>query len=628
MPNDSTWSQSWWLYQDSRIDVHAPEAWDLTHGDSSIVVALIDTGMIPYHPDLGGTMAGGHGNVWNNPAEANGVPGVDDDGNGFVDDVWGWDFVNRPFDVGYESPGEDILEPDGDPNDFVGHGTIVAGLVGAITDNRVGVVGMDWNVRLMELRVGWSMIEQPTGFVLVNYIAQAVRYATLMGAKVINISLSSTPLDELSLAVDAAIAAGVTVVVAAGNNGSPHGLYPRPGLIYVAATDRYDVVPRWSNVGDYVSLCAPGADMISTNLIRTGTDSLSLRQPGYAWGANGTSFATPVVSGAVALLQSYRKQHSSPLLKPEDVRLHLMATCDDISAANPTLPPAQYGAGRLNVRRALDLEGPLRAAFFSAPETPAPIVVFTTLEGERRIGMMHDSGAFEIPRRRHARAQGHRHRAVRQAERRSGGGGSGRRPRPRLVPRDKQQLGAGLWGRGQMLPGWPLTIFGPVTPPALGDIDDDSSLDVVCVGPDARNADSSLVWVWNVEGRTKAGFPVHIGRFAGDSVRCALANLDGHPGDEIVAADAGGWIHAIRSDGTRNPWLAGIVPRRRAGVTGDRTRIGFPGDLDRQRRTLHCSVIERGPSRIEPSAFVPAAVRSGARGPRRRRSGRSRGLHS
>src|SRR5262245_709150 len=342
IPNDSTWSQSWWLYQRSRLDVHAPEAWDLTRGDSSIVVALIDTGLIPYHPDIGGTVAGGHGNLWTNPAEANGVAGVDDDGNSFVDDVWGWDFVNRDQEVGYQTPGEYILDPDGDPNDFVGHGTIVAGLVGAITDNRVGVIGIGWNVRLMALRVGWSMLEQQNGLVSTFYMAQAVRYATLMGANVINISLSSTPLPELDLAIDAAIAAGVTVVVAAGNNGSPHGIDPRPGLIYVAATDRYDVVPRWSNVGSYVSLCAPGADLISTNLLRTGADSLGLRQPGYAWGANGTSFATPLVSGAAALLQAHRLQQGLPFFTPEQLRLQLLTGCDDISAANPTLTSSDY----------------------------------------------------------------------------------------------------------------------------------------------------------------------------------------------------------------------------------------------------------------------------------------------
>ena len=94
VPNDSLWSASWWLDQASGRDLHARAAWDVTTGDTSVVVAVLDSGILRAHPDLGGVTAGDAGHLWTNWAEANGVPGVDDDHNGFIDDTWGWDFVS------------------------------------------------------------------------------------------------------------------------------------------------------------------------------------------------------------------------------------------------------------------------------------------------------------------------------------------------------------------------------------------------------------------------------------------------------------------------------------------------------------------------------------------------------
>jgi subtilisin family serine protease len=242
---------------------------------------------------------GSRGQIWTNVVEARGLEGVDDDANGYVDDVQGWDYVALPFGGDY-SPGEDWRDEDNDPNDYVGHGTTVAGIAGAISDNQIGITGTARKVRLMPLRVGWSTVLVPTGLVDMSYVAQAVRYATLNGARVINISLSTTALLELNAAVSAALDAGVSVVLAAGNNGSPNGIPDFPALIQVTATDRNDVIPPWANVGAYVDFTAPGAAIPATNLRRTGTDSLGLRQPGYVADANGTSFAAPIASGALA----------------------------------------------------------------------------------------------------------------------------------------------------------------------------------------------------------------------------------------------------------------------------------------------------------------------------------------
>src|SRR6185369_11422957 len=133
MPNDSLFAQSWWYYEAAnRHDIHAPEAWDITTGDPSVLVAIMDTGVLSAHPDLGGTLPSSSGQIFTNEAEAHGFDFLDDDDNGYIDDVHGWDFValNGPGDA---TAGEDWQNEDNDPNDFAGHGSAVAGLVAAMT---------------------------------------------------------------------------------------------------------------------------------------------------------------------------------------------------------------------------------------------------------------------------------------------------------------------------------------------------------------------------------------------------------------------------------------------------------------------------------------------------------------
>ena len=137
MPNDSLWASSYWFYQPSRRDIHGPEAWDVTTGDTAVVAGILDTGVLSYHPDLGGSVDGLPGQIYTNWVEAAGVPGVDDDDNGFIDDVHGWDFVSLSG-AGLVVPGEDWRDEDNDPSDFVAHGTGVAGVVGAMSNNGIG----------------------------------------------------------------------------------------------------------------------------------------------------------------------------------------------------------------------------------------------------------------------------------------------------------------------------------------------------------------------------------------------------------------------------------------------------------------------------------------------------------
>ena len=238
-------------------------AWDVSTGGST-VVAVIDTGADLTHPDL-------RDNLWRNPREIPGN-GIDDDGNGFVDDVNGADFVNR----------------DGDPSDDNGHGTHVTGILAARGGNRVGVTGVAQRARLMVLKaLGADAVGSA------QTMAEAVRYAVANGAKVINMSVSGPGRSQaFEEAVQAASDAGVIMTVAAGNSG--HDLdvqpeypasFPASHVLAVAATGRTGKLIGISNRGvGTVDIAAPGQGIVSTAKggdyeIRTGTlDGLPARR--------------------------------------------------------------------------------------------------------------------------------------------------------------------------------------------------------------------------------------------------------------------------------------------------------------------------------------------------------------
>jgi subtilisin family serine protease len=343
IPNDSLWTSAYWLFQPSRADIHAPEAWDVSMGDPSIVVAILDTGVLPHHPDLGGTLAGDPGHMWVNEAERNGIAGIDDDGNGFVDDVSGWDFVDLASGSGIP-PAEDWDIEDPDPNDYAGHGTFVAGFAGAIPNNGIGLPGAAWNVRIMPVRMAWATNANPLGLVDMSFAAQAIHYAWRSGAHVINASWASLIQSGLDVAARTAMREGVTIVSAAGNNGQPHELAEFDDVIAVAATDASDVLAGFSNRGPWIDVSAPGANMAGTFIARPGTDSLDTRAPAYADGLSGTSFAAPLVSGAAALVHAHRRALGMKPITATGMRMRLRETADDIGAINPS---GGFGAGRL-----------------------------------------------------------------------------------------------------------------------------------------------------------------------------------------------------------------------------------------------------------------------------------------
>ncbi len=565
VPNDSLWSASWWHDQVAGHCIHAPQAWDVTTGDTSVVVAILDTGVIPYHPDLGGTVAGLPGQIWTNWAERGGVPGVDDDGNGFVDDTWGWDFVNLAS-GSFVSPFEDWRDQDNDPNDYAGHGTQVAGIVGALADNGIGVAGTAWRVALMPLRIGWAENAYPLGLVDMSFAAQAVRYATRMRADVINCSFASLNQNGLGVALDAAIAAGVTVVAASGNNGAPNYIGARGDVVAVAATDPSDQVAAFSNLGSWVDFAAPGVGIFSTFITRAvpASDSLGYRQPAYnaPAGLSGTSFSAPLAAGAAALLQARQRQLGRRSLTPRGVQLRLRETADDISSLNGST--TGYGTGRLNAARALS-DRLTSTAWRAASATVGPDVPIPLSGPARKLAWVTTATQLLIqdwvtgdtlavadlgagPARQLAAADM--------------GGGHG----VCLFVGMLDGTLAGFDTTGAALPGFPVSpdeISVLSGGPALGDIDGDGELEIVCGRDDGR------LFAWRADGSGVPGFPV-VTDVSGVSAPVALADLDGQPGEEIVAAAVGGAVYVVKGNGTFAPgWPVTLDPLPKAPVVAE-----------------------------------------------------------
>ena len=258
-------------------DVDAPEAWDTTTGDPNTAVAVVDTGVDVNHPDL-------DGNLWNNPGEI-AANNKDDDKNGYVDDVHGWDFYHGDATV-YDAA-------DGDE-----HGTHVAGTIAAEGNNGIGVTGVNWRASIMPLK-----FLGPSGGSISDAV-KAIDYAVAEGAKISNNSWGCGGSDcyskTLKAAIDRADGTGHLFVAAAGNEGTdndatPHypSNYDSPNIVAVAATNGTDGLASFSNYGgSSVDLGAPGVGILST-------------LPGGKYGSySGTSMATPHVAGAAALVKS------------------------------------------------------------------------------------------------------------------------------------------------------------------------------------------------------------------------------------------------------------------------------------------------------------------------------------
>ncbi len=279
-----SWGQSyddlWWFKQ-----IQAEQAWSYTKG-GGVTVAVIDTGLDYNHPDIAA-------NLWTNQKELNGLPGIDDDGNGYLDDLHGWDFSNW----------------DNDPLDDHGHGTHVAGIIAGVANNQTGIAGIAPEAKIMPLKV---LASNGSGYV--TDVIAAIRYAANLGAKVINLSLgvfknflSRSLQTSFQSAVTYAKSKGAIVVAAAGNeNSNVNNVYPAAltDVISVGATDVTKTRAYFSNFGTLLDFVAPGVDILSLKAAGVSFGADSVLDPNYVR-ATGTSMASPMVAGIVALLKAY-----------------------------------------------------------------------------------------------------------------------------------------------------------------------------------------------------------------------------------------------------------------------------------------------------------------------------------
>ena len=296
MPTDSDFGELWGLHNTGQqvngvtgtndADIDAPEAWDITTGSDNVIIAVLDSGVAYLHPEI-------NPNIWVNNAELNGTGGVDDDNNGYVDDIYGWDFWAN----------------DNNPEDYNSHGTHVSGTIAARGNNGVTITGVNWNAKIMALRMG--------GVVgLVGDATDAIIYAVDNGAEIINASwggpnFSQSLYDAISYGNDHSV-----LFVAAAMNGGSDGIgdnndqtpmypcsYNLPNIIAVAATDQDDILTSFSNYGvASVDVAAPGENVYSTIPEFTSGTKVVLYTEDFdpspsGWVAGGTNNSWSFVAG-------------------------------------------------------------------------------------------------------------------------------------------------------------------------------------------------------------------------------------------------------------------------------------------------------------------------------------------
>ncbi len=327
-PSENSFNEQWafknnatlpYVYSIDDADIDMEYAWSIEKGNAGITVAILDTGVDYTHPDLTSRM-------WSNSAEIAGN-GIDDDNNGYIDDVIGYDFA----------------ESDNDPQDIHGHGTHIAGIVGADAYNGTGFVGIDWNCKVMALKVVRDNMTSSYS----DY-ADAIVYAADHGAKVINMSLTSYYYSTiLEQAFAYANAKGVVIVVAMGNNGdsTTHFMAKSQYSIAVGATTPSDKRASFSNYKDYIDVVAPGAYIYGLKHSDHSSESFKM---------NGTSQATAFVSGLASLLLA-----QNPNRSPEEIRQIIRLTAEDQKGPSTEDTPGfdyYFGYGRINAYEALSYQ--------------------------------------------------------------------------------------------------------------------------------------------------------------------------------------------------------------------------------------------------------------------------------
>jgi thermitase len=312
VPNDPYLGSQWGL-----TTVDAPDAWQITHGKNDVAIAILDTGIDTSHPDLATKVL----------------------------------------------TSIDITGSLTSSNDINGHGTHVAGIAGACTDNGIGVAGLGYNTSLMNVKV-----LADDGYGDYSWVAEGIVWAAEHGANVINLSLGgSSPSSTLEDAVNYAWSKGVVVVAAAGNYGSSSPFYPAyytnvvsVAATYISYTDNVEAIVSWSNRGDWVDVAAPGVNIYST-----------LVNNGYGY-KSGTSMASPYVAGLAALLFSVVSDNNGDGILNDEVKWRIESTCDNVNGYDNLGKPATVVHGRINAYQAVADLSPTPAPTPTPSPSPTP----------------------------------------------------------------------------------------------------------------------------------------------------------------------------------------------------------------------------------------------------------------
>lgn len=323
-PNDPHYPKQWAL-----ASMQTEPAWEVTTGDPDVLLTVIDTGIDYLHPDL-------KENIFINPGEdLNGnarldesdLNGIDDDGNGFVDDLQGWDFTDTPA---YPDNG-DFRERDNNPMDEHGHGTAVAGIMAAVGNNQEGIIGVAPNCRLLNLRAGTAQ-----GLLEEDDVAAAIVYAVQMGSRVINMSFGDRVASPLLQDIVAfAFQNDCVLIASAGNSATDSTHYPSgfSETISVGAINQSEILASFSNYGSTLDLVAPGNEIFTTHL------------ENQYQNFGGTSAAAPFVAGLAGLVLA-----GDPTLSNLAVKGRLINSAVDLGEFGWD---AFYGSGKINAYRAV-----------------------------------------------------------------------------------------------------------------------------------------------------------------------------------------------------------------------------------------------------------------------------------
>ena len=566
--------------------IEMTDAWDISTGSHDVVVAVLDTGVDTNHPDL-------RNNIWINEGE---IPNndIDDDNNGYIDDISGWNF---------ERDNNDVL-PEDSWDSIVGHGTNVAGVIAAEGNNGEGVAGINWQCSIMALRISLDVTSAE--------VAEGLDYATANGARILNMSFGADRFGPegdpiVKEAIENAYAGGILLTGSAGNADTAKPNYPAGyfNVMAVSSTNGEDMKTGHSSFGPWVDIAAPGTDIVTTDL------------GGEYIATAGTSFSAPYVGAVGALVLSYR-----PELTNMELRAILENTTDPIyyGLANPD--ECYIGTGRVNAYQALleadtryplgEIIEPRQAQTFAPDVNSVTIVAFVHGDTYRLEysqygsnnwiliadgnaptdpnGLVHltldNPGASTFDLRLNVTSDGHTHTdrkvfginiAVEQsswpipeevdellAEEMYYGGsicmdidGDGRNEiiQSLMLWSDWWPVGEiVIWDEdGTPLPGWPQGL--DLDPPrcAVGDIDGDGDFEII-----GTHEYDGVVSAWHVEnGQVVDGdWPLFVGGWYGwITTNPVLADLDGDGDSEIIVAldmessDTDG-LYAIQGDGS------------------------------------------------------------------------------